>query len=208
MLLSSQDWISVIVALYKGISQSIKKQSHEGIYEMLDYDSELELFDSKGETAVFKKRQKVRFLQDNVIAFQDFIWGDGRIFDEYFCTPGTVVDRYKDGDRWAALVSLRETKNSGDIEDFYVQRTIRCGFTKQDEWWQIEMYHKTRRLELTITFPKARHCKSAIVVERNCNRTTPLDQEHFTSLPDGRQLLTWECKNPRRFETYTIKWNW
>jgi len=206
--LLSQDWIPLILALYRGISQTFKKHSHEGIYEMLDYDAELELFDSKGERAVFKKRQKVRFLQDNVIAFQDFIWGDGRIFVEYFCSPGAVVDRYKDGDRWVVLISLREMKNSGDIEDFFIQRKVIRGFTKPDEWWQIEMHHQTRRLKLTITFPKARHCQSAVVVERHGNRTTPLDQEHFMNLPDGRQLLSWDCKKPTRFETYTIKWNW
>ncbi len=42
---------------------------------MLEYESTLELLDRKGEKAIFKKRQKVRYLQDNIIAYQDQAWG-------------------------------------------------------------------------------------------------------------------------------------
>ena len=42
------------------------------------------------------------------------------MFGEYKCLPGVEVDRYQEGDRWNILISLRETKSSGDIEDFYI----------------------------------------------------------------------------------------
>jgi hypothetical protein len=48
--------------------------------EILEYDSTLELLDVKSETAIFRKLQRVKFLQDNIIAFQDYAWGDGDIF--------------------------------------------------------------------------------------------------------------------------------
>jgi len=65
--------------------------------EVLRYESTLELKDRGGERATFKKREQVRYLQDNVIAYQDQAWGDGEILVNYRCSPGTPVDRYQSG---------------------------------------------------------------------------------------------------------------
>ena len=64
-----------------------------------------------------------------MIAFQEYARGDGEIFAEYRCAPGVVVDRYQEGDQWNVLISLRETKSAGDIQDFHTTRTIKGGFT-------------------------------------------------------------------------------
>lgn len=204
----SVDWVNVLLDVYWWLREIIKRERHEGMYEILDYDSTLELVDAKGKTAVFKRRQKVKFLQDNVIAFQDLAWGDGEIFADYKCSPGVEVDRYQEGDRWNVLISLRETKSSGDIEDFYIERTVKYGFTQDEECRQVELRHRTKRLRLAVIFPKKRRCQRAVLLERNRNRTTVLGQKHFTDLPDGRQMLTWETTKPRRFEIYTLKWKW
>ncbi len=112
----SLDWIAILLDLYRALRLFLSRERREGMYEILDYDSTLELMDPKGEIAVFKKRQRVKFLQDSIIAFEDYAWGDGEIFSEYKCSPGKVVDRHQEGDRWNVLISLRETKSAGDIE--------------------------------------------------------------------------------------------
>jgi hypothetical protein len=203
-----QGWIVFLFDLYRALRLFLRRERHEGMYEILDYDSTLELVDPKGETAVLKKRQKVKFLQNNIIAFEDYAWGDGDIFAEYRCSPGKVVDRYQEGDRWNVLISLRETKKAGDIEDFYIERTVRSGFFKDEEWRQVEIRNRIKRLKLTTIFPKERRCQRAVVVERSRNRTTVLDQDHFSDQTDGRQVLTWEPAKTRRFENYIIKWRW
>jgi len=58
--------------------------------EVLEYESTLELKDRGGKRAIFKKREKVRYLQDNVIAYQDQAWGNGEILIDYRCSPGTA----------------------------------------------------------------------------------------------------------------------
>ena len=88
-----------------------------GIYEVLDYQAEFELKDGKGHVAVYRKHQRVRFLQDNIIAYQDTAWGDGEIFADYRCSPGVEVDRYREGNRFNILISLRETKSRDDRRD-------------------------------------------------------------------------------------------
>jgi hypothetical protein len=184
------------------------RHSDQGIYEILHYDSTLELLDSNGHTAVFHKRQKVRFLQDNVIAFEDYAWGDGNSFVNYHCSPGVAVDRYKDGDRWNILISLRETKSRGDITDFHIERIVQNGFIQQEEWSQVEIRNPTRRLRVAVIFPKERLCKHATLHERKRNRTQVLGSDHLHQLPDGRQLLEFETTRVRHLEVYSLRWVW
>lgn len=206
--LIASDWFSMALEGWKVIRRLLSRRVQEGMYEILDYDSVLELQDPRGEVAVFKRRQKVRFLQDNIIAYQDYAWGDGNILADYKCSPGVPVDQYQDGHRHNILISLRETKNKGDVVDFNIERTVTRGFTKPNEWRQVMLEHRTRRLRIAVTFPRERPCQRATLTERNINRTTVLGEDYFSLLADGRQMLSWETTKPRLFELYTIKWRW
>lgn len=148
-----------------------------GMYEVLEYETKLELLDTEGKLAVYTKRQKVQFLQDNIIAFQDQEWGDGDIFAEYKCSPGVPVDKYRDGNKYRILISLRETKNRGDIVDFHIDRTIRDGFVRPTEDYQVDIDHYTRELTLTVVFPKERTPKQVKVIEQKSQRTLELSTE-------------------------------
>jgi hypothetical protein len=64
------------------------------MYEVVEYESTLELQDRGGQRATFRKREKVRYLQNHIIAYQDQAWGDGEILLDYRCSPGKPVDRY------------------------------------------------------------------------------------------------------------------
>ena len=204
----SAEWLAILPDLYWLVRQWLEKQRYGGMYEILDYDVTLELADPSGEAAHFKKRQQVKFLQDNIIAFEDYVWGDGDIFKAYACTPGVVSDSYKEGDRYNILISLRETKNTGDITDFYIERTAKHGFTQAEEWLQTEIRHQTKRLKVTIIFPQERKCQRMLVVYRTNRQSVVLGPEYFTDLPDGRQQVVWETTHIKRFEIYTMKWRW
>jgi len=207
LALISREW-QVILALLLRALPYLLIEHNRGMYEILDYETTLNLVDPKGRKAIFQKRQKVRFLQNNILAFQDYAWGDGSIFTSYTCTPGQVVDRYQEGDRWNILISLRLTKSKGDIEDFHIERVATDGFTSDEEWLQTEIRHPTRRLRLFVFFPRKRHCTSAFIQTRSNNRTLLLDSSNFTKLPDGRQLLTWETANVSGLEVLTLRWRW
>ncbi len=103
----SPERIAVLFSL-RDMLRVLALGADQGMYEILDYDSTLDLKDIKGKTAVFKRHQRVKFLQDHIIAFQDHAWGDGKIFAKYKISNGRAVDRYKEGDRWNVLISLRE----------------------------------------------------------------------------------------------------
>jgi hypothetical protein len=180
----------------------------EGMYEVLEHEARLELQDTKGRKAVYYKRQRVRFLQDNIIAYQDQAWGDGEIFADYKCSPGVPVDRYRESHRWRVLISLRETKNRNDVEEFHIERTIRDGFTKDVEDFQTEIAHTTRKLSLSVVFPRNRLPKEVLLIEQNAARTKVLGPSNRLTLPDGRQQVVWRTDNPRLFEAYILRWKW
>lgn len=195
-----------LLDLYPRVRQWLPSGSD--LYEILDYESTLELCDTKGATARFQKRQRVKFLQNNIIAFEDYVWGDGDVLAEYACSPGVVADRYQEGDRWNLLISLRETKHKGDITEFHIARVEKASFTQADEWQQTEIRHRTRRLQMNIIFPKRRRCRRALLTQRRHNRVQVLGPAHFHDLPDGRQLLTWERRHIDPYELFTIRWHW
>lgn len=198
--------IRAIFDLYQMIRQWLPGQSD--LYEILDYESTLELCNAKGTTARFQKRQRIKFLQNNIIAFEDYVWGEGEVMADYQCSPGVVADRYQESDRWNILISLRETKNKGDITEFHIERLEKDSFLKADEWQQTEIRRKTRRLQMNIIFPKNRRCQHATLLQRRYNRKEVLGPNHFHELPDGRQLLTWESTRIYPYDVFTIRWRW
>lgn len=199
-------WSAFLKKLLKYISPA--KPKLEGMYEVLEYESRLELKDTKGKRSVYHKRQRVRFLQDNIIAYQDKAWGDGEIFADYKCSPGVAVDRYREGHRWRILISLRETKSKGDIEVFHVERSIRDGFTKSVEEFQVDIDHVTRKLSLSVVFPRSRLPEEISLIEQNANRMIDLGPDHRRILPDGRVKMIWQSDKPRLFESYILRWKW
>jgi hypothetical protein len=192
----------------RGLGQALRRGLGSVSYEVMEYDSTLELKDPKGEVAIYRKRQKVRFLVDDVVAFRDVFWGEGNLASSYRCRPGKAVDFYREGSKHYVLISLREAKHLGDIVEFNIEREVRGGFVLRDEWREVEINDPTAKLRLVLIFPEARQCIGAWVVEKQGDRATPLDRDHFSHLPDGRQVLCWEKSAPRLHELYRLRWEW
>lgn len=180
----------------------------EGMYEVLEYESCLELLDKKGHKAKFRKREKVRYQQNNIIAYQDHAWGDGQILQEYACTPGIVVDRYRPGHKTFLLISLREVKKRGDEDEFHMAWGIEDGFARDHELWETEIRHRTRQMTLRLVFPGSRPPKRAWVSEVLRRRRHSLDDDSRVVLPDGRIQITWHTTQPRLNEQYQVHWEW
>jgi hypothetical protein len=111
------------------------------MYEVLEYEATLELEDPGGKRASSKEREEVRYLQNNTIAYQDQAWGDGEILVDYRCSPGMPVDRYRSGYKTYVLISRREIKNEGDVDEFNVEWGIRQGFLRCTEQWKTYIAH-------------------------------------------------------------------
>lgn len=200
--------LDYLLGAYDLFDRLREKFSYHGMYEILDYASTLTLADPHGKRAVLIRRERIRFLQNNVVAIHDHAWGDGDLFASYKCQPGVPVDVYEDGSKYNILISLRETKDKGDIVDLWIERVIEGGFTGREEWFETEIDHWTRETTLGIIFPNKRHCRRATLSRRSTEKTIPLPQERFALLPHGRQKLTWSTRRPKLHDRYTIKWTW
>ena len=69
----SNNWLTLLPELLRLIQRWWGLKHPQGMYEILSYDSTLELCDAQGKLAVFRKQQRVKFLQDNVLAFPDWV---------------------------------------------------------------------------------------------------------------------------------------
>jgi hypothetical protein len=167
-------WADVVGDAFKALRKAIQGRTCKGLYEVLEYESTLELKDREEETATFRKREKVRYLQENVIAYQDQAWGDGEILLNYRCTPGTPVDWYRSGYKTHILISRREVRDKGDVDEFNIEWDIREGFLRQAEQWETHMTHRTRRLKINVVFPRSRPPRHAIPIEGNRQRSHDL----------------------------------
>ena len=206
--LLNSDLTETLLFLWRLSGRVFSSRSREGMYEVLDYHARLELLDPEGRQAVLHKHQTVRFLQDHIIAYQDKAWGDGDIIADYRCSPGVAVDRYRDGHRWNILISLRETRHAGDVAAFRIERTIRDGFTRSPEDFQIEINHRTQRFSLSVVFPCQRLPREVRWTELNSTRSQIMGPEHRVDLADGRREYRWVTEKPRLFETYMLRWKW
>ena len=178
------------------------------MYEVLAYEARLELLDATGRHAVYRKRQRVRFLQDHIIAYQDQAWGDGAIFAAYRCAPGKAVDRYREGHRWRVLISPEADQEQGRRGGVLHRARDRDGFTANNEDFQTEIDHVTRGLTMTVVFPKARRPREVWLIEQNAARTMALGADLWQALPDGRVQVEWTMEGPRRYEAYIVSWTW
>lgn len=168
----------------------------------------MELLDRQGKRAHFQKRQKVRYRQNNIIAYQDQGWSDGQGLLNYKCSPGIVTDQYRPGQKTYVLISLRESKQRGDQDEFYIRWDLREAFKRSQEQWETEVSHRTRQLLVRLIFPKARPPVRVWLGEYLRRRIRLLDDSLLQRLPDGRWQVEWQTKHPRLHERYVLKWEW
>ena len=201
-------WIEILGVLWKYGRKVLRGLANEGVYEVLDYESTLEIHNCKGTKATFSKRKKIRYLQDNIIAYQDYGWGDGEILINYRTSRGKAVDRHRSGYKTYVLLSLREVKSRGDVDEFNIQWNIHKGFLTDDGYWATDISQRTKQIKINIVFPKSRPPQKIFIEENNRKRTQVLGAEAKKQLPDGRWRVTWERKKPNLYELYVLRWVW
>jgi len=201
-------YAQIVLALWEIMVSIRAKLRNEAVYEVLDYESTLELSDRSGKKAIFKKQKKIRYLHDDIIAFQDYAWGEGEILCNYRSNRGVPVDRYRSGFKTYILLSLREVKNRGEIDEYRIQWNIRRGFLLKDGYWSTDVSQPTHHIKVNVIFPKARPPLRLSVEETNRRQTHLLERDAQQQLPDGRWLVSWETNKPRLYEVYVLRWIW
>jgi hypothetical protein len=178
------------------------------MYEVLNYETTLEILDEKGKDAILTKTEEVRFLQNNVIAFQDQAWGRGKILIDYKCNPGKPVDFYQFAHKTYIVISLRSVMQKGDVTKFEINWKTRNGFKKSSGFWSTDINHFTKRMKVNVIFPAERPPSSMSTVETNRQKMKEFQKDALVRLPDKRWQISWVKQNPRLYEHYVLKWEW
>lgn len=206
--LSMVPWLEVIAFAWKIGRKLWRGLADEGMYEVLDFHASLELLNTKGTRAHCQKHQKVRFVQNGIFAYQDQIWGDGDQLVNYQCSPGVERDRYRRDEKTFILISLRDTKHRGELEEFHIARDIHDGFVRKHEQWGVDISHQTKHCQLTLIFPANRQPKR--IEQRTYLQGTKqvLHTNSINQLADGRWQVRWKVSKPRLNERYIFWWEW
>jgi len=201
-------WVEILAETWKLSRKLLNGLTSEGIYEVLNYEMFLEMHDTKGKNATYRKQQEVKYLQNNVIAYHDQAWGDGKILQGFRCSPGKDVDRYRWGHKTLILISLRRIRNRGDEDHLHIKWNMKNTFTRKTEEWTTSVSHRTRKININVIFPKKRPPLRMTMIEVNRQKDTDLGKDHLKHLPDGRWQVTWEKEKPHLYEDYTFRWEW
>jgi len=185
----------------------IRKYSKKGTYEVLDFQTKLTIHDAQGKKATLTKYEKVRFLQDNIIAYQDQAWGDGKILQNYKCSPGVPVDLYREGHKTYILISLRTIKNKGEVMEFNSTWKISNCFLKNTGFWGTDVNHSTSHVKVQVVFPCSRPPHKTSILETNGQKERSLEKG-VSLLPNQSIQVSWEKDFPKVHENYVLKWNW
>src|SRR5713226_3123280 len=129
-------------------------------YEVLDYDGVLTLHDQKGLKATFKRRERVRFLQDGVGGMLEHLWGDG-ITVGFSNNAGMIGDTIRDAKARHLIVELKRSMAKGEELEFAVKRINMVGFTKSREWLETVVDHPISKLTRSVVFPSSLPCQEA-----------------------------------------------
>lgn len=182
--------------------------SPSGIYEVLEYESTLELKDPKGDEAHFSKREKVRYLQNNIMAYQDQAWGDGEILLNYHCTPGKAVDFHRPGRKTFILIAIQNIRQFGDQDEFKIEWGMKNCFTRSTEQWETSIDHPTNRIRLNLIFPAKRPPIQVFLIEETRHNSIFITGKFLSRLVDGRWMIYWESEKPKVLERYILQWQW
>jgi len=171
--LSSLPWSAAEDRAWSLARSLLSSLSPGGVYEVLDYESTLELLNRSGTKATFRKPKWIRYLQDDIIAHQDHVWGDGEALLNYRTNLGKPVDRYHCGHK-TYILSLRGGQKPEDIDELDVQWDIRRGFLKEDGFWGTDVNQRMEHLKINVIFPGSRPPQQFSLEGSNRLRTTPL----------------------------------
>ena len=198
----------ILTDLYSWGKSSIQKLRKPGMYEVLDYESTLEIMDPRGMVGKFQKCERVRFLQDNVIAIQDQLWGFNKNIFDYKCSPGEPVDFYESGHKTLVVISLREIRSRNDEVDLNMQWYLKGDPIGKTGLWETYINQFTQKISLSIIFPSERPPIRIWINEGNRKRSINIDKKSLIRLPNNEWKISWEKKNPLLYETYSLNWEW
>jgi hypothetical protein len=175
-------------------------------YETVSLALVLELHDTRGERAVLRRRQRVRFLGDGAAVVRELLWGEGDQLVRYQAHGARRLGVRVEGSKRAVLLDPHTRPSPGDRLTIESRRSIRGGFTRRQEYCEAVLERPTGRLELTVLFPPHRPPTTAQLVQAPSERV--LRRLHVRFRADGRAVVRCRLQQPVVGTTFSLRWTW
>jgi len=172
---------------------------------VLEYESTLDVKRHRGVHASFHKRERVRYLQNSIIAASRPGLGRRRVSFDYRCTPA-----YRStATAWSEDLhpySLREVKNRGDITSSISSGGC-TGFRELDWILETEISHRTRHAQDPSDFSTRPDRPSACRLSRAHVRGRIPWSRCASATARWPLLVSLETSRPRLYERYLSSGN-
>lgn len=204
ILLQLLTWLGPTAQKYiDSLVQRLAKRPDD--FEILDMKMALDVVDRRGRKAIYTKRERIRFLRDNIISIYDYGWGTGNTYASHRVKPGHVAERRQVGSRYRSLIILPEPQNRGDEMTFMVRRLWKGSLKGRPNWLEAEVHHKMKHLALSVTLPRGRRIQSSRLFDRK-GPVKPDPKVNVTA--QGRQRVQARIAKPIVGNCYTLEWDW
>lgn len=195
---------------WKRLANLVAKVTHRGqsrtSYENLDLYIALELCDVEGKRAIVRRTQRVRFLTEETGVVRDVVWGEGDALAGYHVSGAEQLSVRREGSKKVVLLGLPTNPGKGEEMTFKTERIVKGGFKHDEAYLEASVERPTRRLALSVVFPRNRPPKAARIEASPPAVSTRALRVRLDSR--GRAHIAWSHSRPKHLVTYRIRWSW
>lgn len=168
-------------------------------YETIKYSGRLEILDAETRSARFIRRQRIRFLEDNVSVFMDRAWGDGVLFAGYAARGLRILEPIPTGKGYVIPLALPRRFAKGDVFDITTERRIVGAFYHPLAYWDTAMSAPTELVAIDIVVPPGADVRRPEIV-------APARGDMDAT--QHRRSLDFRVARPALNIPYKLAWSW
>jgi hypothetical protein len=175
-----------------------------GPYDVLDETVTWQFEDDHGQTVKVTKRQKVRF-NYLTITIVELAAGDGELFAEFECNYGQKLKDVKKAGEVGLLLEMTPERTRDEKFELTSTRTIKDGFTGDQEWVTFRASVPSDQTELVLVFPGS---VANVRIEGPGGRKSRPAKEDKEIQTQGSQRVLRLSRRFKPDERIKVTWSW
>lgn len=168
-------------------------------FETIKFSGKVEILDREGHVARFRRRQRIRFLEDGVTTFFDRVWGEGVLFANYHAKAMRLIDAIPTRKGYVVVLALPRPFKKGEVFEVETQRRIVGAFIYDWGYWDSTMAVPTERLQIDVLTPSGLNTRRPEII-------APAYGDFDASKTRGRLQL--RVRHPAPSVPYRLRWDW
>lgn len=168
-------------------------------YETIKFSGRLKILDTDRMTAIFTRRQRVRFLEDGVGVLFDRIWGEGVLVGSYLAPGVTIMEPIRTPSGYVLPLGLPRPFRKGETFELVTHRRIVGAFSQEKGYWDTTMSKPTELIQITVVTPPDVKAGQPDIV------APPRGDMDLTQRANSLQF---RVTRPAMNGPYRLRWSW